>query len=99
MYLTFFLGFFTGCALSFLFFLLFIRWVYRHKAMLTKLIKEIYHIDLLPFISRIEGLLALVVMEKYNSGMMLTYAEIALKEIRTLKAQVLEAVKRYENYQ
>lgn len=91
----FFCGvFFLSCCIA-----IGLRWAVSHKDLLRGLIKEIYHVDLLPFICRIEGLLSLVIMESQLNGMANAYVEIALREVRQWKKQVTEAIKRYEPYQ
>jgi hypothetical protein len=96
---VFFVGAFCGCLFGLFFIVILLRWGLRNLNLLTALVREVYHVDLLPFICRIEGLLNLVLIElpiNISHGVM--YLEMALKEIRKLKAQVSAAVKKYEGY-
>src|SRR5688500_1882929 len=93
--LMFFAGGFLGFLLGLCFIVILLRWSLRKKDMLSALIKEIYHVDLLPFICRIEGLISLALMEwRLGTGNPVVYIELAFKEIKKLKEQVTAAVKK-----
>jgi hypothetical protein len=78
-----------------------LRWGWRNRELLVKLIKEIYHIDLLPAVCRIEGLLNLTLTEWQLGTLSHTkmYMEMALDEVRVLKKSIQDAVERYTKYQ
>jgi hypothetical protein len=98
--LSFLLGAALGFSASLFFIVIILRWAWRNRSLLRQIINEIYHIDLLPFICRIEGLLNLALMElKIESAHMQMYLELALKEVKQLKSQVVKAVERYTKYQ
>jgi hypothetical protein len=97
---SFFWGCALGCFASSSLIVIVLRWAWRRKEILTELIKEIYHIDLLPLVCRVEGLLSLAIMEwRMSSPFAIVYVEKALIEIKELKQNIMEAVKRYEPYQ
>jgi len=97
---SFLLGAALGFCASLFFIVIILRWAWRNQELLRQLIKEIYHVDLLPYICRIEGLLNLAFMELHlNSLHMKMYLELAQQEIKELKRQVTEAVHRYTKYQ
>ena len=99
-YSTFFWGVLSGFLFALFFIIMIFRWAARGHRVLQGLIREVYHIDLLPFISRVEGLIQLALMEsQVNTSYMKMYLEKGLEEIKQLKANVIEAVKRYEKYQ
>ena len=95
----FFAGAFCGCLFGLFFIVILLRWGIRNLNLLTSIVREIYHVDLLPFICRIEGLLKLALMELHlNTLHVQTYLEMGLKEIQKLKQQITAAVKKYEGY-
>lgn len=53
-----------------------------------------YHKHLMPEICRAEGLIRIAAREHHHR-----YAELALKEILTLKKRVTEIIKKYEPFQ
>lgn len=98
---SFFWGFVSGFFVCLLSTVMVLRWGWRNRELLVQLIKEVYHIDLLPWVCRIEGLLNLALTEWHMGSRAHTemYVEKALEETRSLKKSILEAVERYTKYQ
>jgi len=96
----FFSGILVGFLLALFFIVMIFRWAARNQELLRAIIKEIYHIDLLPFIARIEGLINLAIMEyRLHSYQTLDCLERSLAEVRKLKDSIIASVKKYEKYQ
>ncbi len=96
----FLFGFAFGALCSVLLIVTVLRWTWRHKELLTELVREIYHVDLMPFICRIEGSLNVALMEYLIDPVKTkVWIERAHDQVRLLKEQVLKAVSKYEKYQ
>jgi hypothetical protein len=95
---SFFFGLFFGFLSALFFTVMVFRWGWRNLELLRQVIREVYHIDLLPFIDRIQGLINLALMELLsNTSFVKMYLEMAYEEIIKLKEQVTSAVKRHEH--
>src|SRR5258706_14706989 len=95
---SFFYGAGSGFLSGLFFIVMLLRWGWRNRQLLRELVREIYHIDLLNFIDRIEGLLNLALIE-YRISMAFTvmYIEKAIDEVRSLKNSVTKSTKKYEH--
>lgn len=97
---AFLLGVAFGCLFSLWYIAIVLRWMWRNKQILTELVREIYHVDLMPFICRIEGLLNVALMEgNINLYSMKVWVEMALEQVKLLKEQILKATEKYQKYQ
>lgn len=97
LFLIFVSGFFAGV----LFIIMVLRWGWRHKELLTQLLQEVYHEDLLNYTSRIKGLLQAAMMEYDLSPArsILIYVDKALIEIDALDAGIRKTAKKYQDFQ
>jgi hypothetical protein len=99
---SYFFGALSGCLFFVSFIVMILRWGWRHKVLLTQLIGEIYHVDLMPFIRRVKGLLKVALMESQIESTpphMIMYIEKALLELEELETHISVATKKYEDYQ
>lgn len=97
LFLVFLSGFFAGV----LFIVTVLRWGWRHKELLTQLLQEVYHEDLLNYTSRIKGLLTLAKHEWLTSEntAIMVYVSKAIEEVDALDAGIRKTTKKYEDFQ
>lgn len=94
----YFLTFVVGLLCGVLFIVMVLRWGWRHQKLLTQLINEIYHEDLLNFVRRIRGLLDRALNDQ-NMSYHYMYLEKAMEAILELEKAIQKTVKKYEDYQ
>jgi hypothetical protein len=76
-----------------------VRWALIQRKRLKQFLHEAYHIDLMPEISRIEGLVDLALMESLtNISSAREYLVMALEAAQRHRDNIKKALKKYHNW-
>ena len=76
-----------------------LHWAPKHKKILQDLISDAYHVDLLPEVSRIEGLLKLALMEsRMGTAHAIPYIEKCVEVVVQHKNKIMDALRKYHKW-
>jgi len=76
-----------------------VKWALIQRKRLRQFLHEAYHIDLLPEISRVEGLMDLALMESLNNiSSARKYIMMALEAAQRHKDNIKKALKKYHDW-